>query len=95
MICGRLDEFKQRSVVRVAGLYAVAGWAVFQVVNTMFPALDMPRWTVSLAALAVPRRLPGRDRPRLVLRDHPGRHQASPRATGAASAAAGSAGSTG
>lgn len=51
MIRGVLDEFKQRSVVRVAGIYAVAGWAVFQVVNTLFPALDLPRWTVSLSAL--------------------------------------------
>lgn len=51
MIRGLLDELKQRSVIRVAGVYAVAGWAVFQVINTLFPALDMPRWTVSLAAL--------------------------------------------
>jgi TolB-like protein len=51
MIRGVLDELKERSVVRVAGLYAVAGWAVFQVVNGLFPALDMPPWTVSLAAL--------------------------------------------
>lgn len=51
MIRGVLDELKQRSVVRVAGVYAVAGWAVFQVINTLFPALDMPRWTVSAAAL--------------------------------------------
>ena len=46
-----LDELKKRSVVRVAGFYAVAGWAVFQVVNALFPALDFPPWTVSLAAL--------------------------------------------
>ncbi|MDT9599611.1 tetratricopeptide repeat protein [Sphingosinicella rhizophila] len=51
MIRGVLDELKQRSVVRVAGLYAVAGWAVFQVVNTLFPAINMPKWTVSAAAL--------------------------------------------
>src|SRR5688572_4260654 len=51
MIRGLLDELKKRSVVRVAGIYAVAGWAVFQVVNAMFPALEMPPWTVSLAAL--------------------------------------------
>lgn len=51
LIRGILDELKQRSVVRVAGVYAVAGWAVFQVIATLFPALDMPRWTVSLAAL--------------------------------------------
>lgn len=37
--------------MRVAGFYAVAGWAVFQVVNALFPALDFPQWTVSLAAL--------------------------------------------
>ena len=35
VIRGVLDELKKRSVVRVAGLYAVGGWAVFQVVNIL------------------------------------------------------------
>ena len=46
-----LGELKQRAVIRIAGLYAVAGWAVFQVVSTLFPALDLPKWMVSAAAL--------------------------------------------
>jgi len=37
--------------VRVAGVYAVAGWAVFQVINAIFPPLGFPAWTVSLSAL--------------------------------------------
>lgn len=51
MIGGVLDELKKRSVVRVAGLYAVGGWAVFQVVNALFPALGLEQWTVRAAAL--------------------------------------------
>lgn len=37
--------------MRVAGLYAVGGWAVFQVMNGLLPALGFAPWTVSLAAL--------------------------------------------
>lgn len=37
--------------MRVAGVYAVAGWAVFQVINAIFPPLGFPAWTVSLSAL--------------------------------------------
>ncbi|HEY5721642.1 MAG TPA: tetratricopeptide repeat protein [Allosphingosinicella sp.] len=51
MIRGVLDELKKRSVVRVAGLYAVGGWAVFQVVNALFPALGLEPWLVRAAAL--------------------------------------------
>ena len=46
-----VDELKQRHVVRVAGIYAVGGWAVFQVVNALFPALGLPSSTVTLTAL--------------------------------------------
>lgn len=46
-----LGELRQRTVIRIAGLYAVAGWAVFQVISTLFPALDLPKWMVSAAAL--------------------------------------------
>ena len=51
VIRGILDELKKRSVVRVAGLYAVGGWAVFQVVNALFPALGLDPWLVRAAAL--------------------------------------------
>ena len=51
MIRDVLDELKKRSVVRVAGLYAVGGWAVFQVVNALFPALGLQPWLVRAAAL--------------------------------------------
>jgi len=51
VIRGVLDELKKRSVVRVAGLYAVGGWAVFQVVNALFPALGLEPWLVRAAAL--------------------------------------------
>jgi TolB-like protein/Tfp pilus assembly protein PilF len=46
-----LGELKQRHVLRVGGLYVVSGWAIFQVINTLFPALNLPRWTVTLVAV--------------------------------------------
>ena len=49
MFEGFLAELKRRHVIRVAGVYTVAAWAVFQVVKTIFETLDLPKWTSSLA----------------------------------------------
>ena len=46
-----LGELKQRNVIRVAGVYAVTSWAVFQVAVNLFPALRLPQWTVTLVAV--------------------------------------------
>jgi TolB-like protein/Tfp pilus assembly protein PilF len=46
-----LGELKQRHVLRVGGLYVVSGWAVVQVINTLFPLLNLPRWSVTLVAV--------------------------------------------
>src|SRR6185436_11981761 len=46
-----LSELKRRRVIRVAGVYAVTCWALFQVVNSLFPALHLPAWTVTLTAV--------------------------------------------
>lgn len=46
-----LRRLKQRNVFRVAGLYAVTGYAVFQIANNLLPALNLPRWSVSLVAV--------------------------------------------
>jgi len=43
-------ELKRRNVLRVAGVYVVSGWALFQIVNTLFPALNLPKWSVTLVA---------------------------------------------
>lgn len=45
-----LAELKQRQVLRVAGLYVVSGWVLFQVVSAFFPALHLPQWSVTLVA---------------------------------------------
>lgn len=44
-------ELKRRNVVRVAGVYAVTTWAMFQVANTLFPVFDLPRWSLKLLAI--------------------------------------------
>lgn len=48
-----IAELKRRRVFRVAGAYLVGAWIVLQVADTLFPALHLPPWTVTLVAAAV------------------------------------------
>jgi TolB-like protein len=41
-------ELKRRNVVRVAAAYAVVGWLMIEVSDTVFPRLGLPEWTVTL-----------------------------------------------
>lgn len=45
-------ELKRRHVIRVAAGYAVAAWVAVQVAAIVFPALTLPRWTVTAAVVA-------------------------------------------
>lgn len=45
-------ELKRRHVIRVAAGYAVVAWVAVQVAAIVFPALTLPRWTVTAAVLA-------------------------------------------
>ncbi|MDJ0812903.1 MAG: tetratricopeptide repeat protein [Woeseiaceae bacterium] len=45
-----LEEVKRRNVFRVAIVYIIAGWLTMQVVDVMFPALNIPGWVTSLVA---------------------------------------------
>ena len=45
-----LQEVKRRNVFRVAIVYIIAGWLTMQVVDVMFPALNIPAWVTSLVA---------------------------------------------
>lgn len=55
--CGRvvlkafLERLKQRKVIRATGVYAVSGYAVFQVLSNLLPALAAPPWAVTLIAV--------------------------------------------
>ena len=44
---GFFDELKRRNVFRAGGAYAVLGWLVVQVTETISPALNLPDWTVA------------------------------------------------
>ena len=44
-------ELKRRRVFRVAVVYAVVGWLVIQVAETVFPPLGLPDWTVPFVIL--------------------------------------------
>jgi TolB-like protein/Tfp pilus assembly protein PilF len=46
-----LARLKERNVIRVAGVYAVSGYAVFQIANSLLPALTLPRWIVTVVAV--------------------------------------------
>lgn len=46
-------ELKRRNIFRVAGVYAVVGWILMQVVAVMTPALNLPDWVDSFFAVAL------------------------------------------
>ena len=52
------NELKRRNVFRVAGLYAVVGWALAQAASLLETALTLPKWfdavVVSLLIIGFP-----------------------------------------
>ena len=44
---GLLAELRRRRVFRVAGIYAVVSWVTAEVASVIFPALQLPEWTVT------------------------------------------------
>lgn len=46
-----LKEVKRRNVFKVALVYIVVAWLTMQVVDVMFPALNVPQWLTSVIAL--------------------------------------------
>ena len=44
-------ELKRRNIFRVAGVYAVVGWLIMQVISVMTPALNLPDWVDSFFAI--------------------------------------------
>jgi TolB-like protein/Tfp pilus assembly protein PilF len=47
------DQLKRRRVFRTAALYAVVGWILIEVSDVVFPALEMPDWSLKLVILLV------------------------------------------
>lgn len=41
------EELKRRNVFRVATAYAITGWVIIQVADTIFPRLGLPDWTIT------------------------------------------------
>jgi len=48
-----LAELKRRNIFRVAGVYAVIGWLIMQVISVMTPALNLPDWVDSFFAILI------------------------------------------
>jgi len=44
-----LSELSRRNVIRVTGLYVVAGWIILQVITTVAPILGLPDWFATAA----------------------------------------------
>lgn len=42
-----LQELKRRRVFRVAGIYGIVSWIIAEVADVVFPALQLPEWTVT------------------------------------------------
>lgn len=48
-----IAELKRRNVFRVGAAYAVVGWLIIEVTDTVFPHLGLPGWSVTLAIALV------------------------------------------
>ena len=48
-----IAELRARGVIGVAIVYGVVGWTVVEVASAVFPALDLPDWTVTLVVALV------------------------------------------
>jgi len=46
-------ELRRRNIFRIAGVYAVTGWILMQVVSVMTPALNLPDWVDSFFAVVL------------------------------------------
>ena len=42
-----LHELKRRRVFRVAGIYGIVAWVTAEVADVVFPALQLPDWTIT------------------------------------------------
>lgn len=52
------SELKRRNVVRVAGVYVVTAWAIFQIAKTIFETLRFPEWASPMALVVLALGLP-------------------------------------
>ena len=53
-----LGELRRRRVIRVAIVYAAAGWLTIEVATTVLPPLDAPLWSVKAVIILVALGLP-------------------------------------
>ena len=46
-----LHELKRRRVLQTAAVYVAAAWAATEMLGFLLPALNFPRWTVTIVAI--------------------------------------------
>ncbi|MCH7895259.1 MAG: hypothetical protein IH907_12230, partial [Proteobacteria bacterium] len=49
-LSGFIRELRRRNVFKVAAVYVVTAWLIMQIADTMFPAFQMPAWTITFVA---------------------------------------------
>ena len=49
-LSGFIRELSRRNVFKVAAVYVVTAWLIMQIADTMFPAFQMPAWTITFVA---------------------------------------------
>jgi TolB-like protein/Flp pilus assembly protein TadD len=47
---GFIQELRKRHVFKVAAVYVITAWLIMQIADTMFPAFQMPAWTITFVA---------------------------------------------
>lgn len=47
------EQLKQRNVFRVGTVYFVTGWLVIKTIDTLFPILQIPEWTLTLLTVII------------------------------------------
>ncbi|NNF39540.1 MAG: hypothetical protein HKN71_12790, partial [Gemmatimonadetes bacterium] len=48
-----IDELKRRNVFKVSGAYAVLGWLIIEVVDTLAPRMALPDWVPGFVIILV------------------------------------------
>ncbi len=50
---GLFSELRRRNVIKVATVYLIAAWLLIQIAETVFPALQLPEWTVTFVVVVL------------------------------------------
>ena len=67
---GFFEELQRRKVYRVAAAYIIAAGFIIQIGSAVFPAWELPNWTLRLVVVRLAHGISNRAHPSLGLRRH-------------------------